>query len=314
MQEARDQADSRLRGLSRGQPEDRGGPLRAQPPHAARAERCRVSQPRQADERRLPRGVQARQGERRPRAAPAPFGGRHRAHRLPPVPLLPAADRRQPGRGAQARGRPRPDIRPGQRLLRGPEERPGRAGQGQRRDREDRPGDGWPPGRHGRRPLPPARGLPPPLGAPLRADQVHALAAEAQLRHQRVFPEGHRGDGRRLRSVARGDPQHARDRRPLQRRDRARPPADPALHDARGQERGRVPARAGVRGGPRALRRPAPGRGRRAARDGARGHREDGLLRLLPDRLGLRQVREGLGHLGRARAVARRPARWSPTR
>ena len=56
---------------------------------------------------------------------------------------------------------------------------------------------------------------------------------------------------------------------------------------------------------------PSPAEARRAARDGARGHRQDGLRRLLPDRLGLRQVRQGQRHRGRARAVARRPARSS---
>ena len=61
------------------------------------------------------------------------------------------------------------------------------------------------------------------------------------------------------------------------------------------------------------LRRPAAGRGARAARDGAGRDREDGLLVLLPDRLGLRQVRQGQRHRGRARAAARRPARSSRT-
>ena len=60
------------------------------------------------------------------------------------------------------------------------------------------------------------------------------------------------GDGGGVRAVAGGDPEHARDRRALQRRDRARPPADPALPDARRQGRGRLPARAGARGPARA--------------------------------------------------------------
>ena len=68
---------------------------------------------------------------------------------------------------------------------------------------------------------------------------------------------------------------------------------------------------------------PLPGRGGRAARDGARRDREDGLRGLLPDRLGLRQVREGqrdrrrpgprlggrLDRLLRAAHHRRRPAR-----
>ena len=44
------------------------------------------------------------------------------------------------------------------------------------------------------------------------------------------------------------------------------------------------------------LRRSAAGRGGGAARARARGDREDGLLGVLPDRLGLRQVRQGLRH------------------
>ena len=52
---------------------------------------------------------------------------------------------------------------------------------------------------------------------------------------------------------------------------------------------------------------PPPAEARRAARDGARRDREDGLLGLLPDRLGLRQVRQGQRHRGRARGAARRP-------
>ena len=47
------------------------------------------------------------------------------------------------------------------------------------------------------------------------------------------------------------------------------------------------------------LRRPGPGRGARAARVRARRDRRDGLRVLLPDRLGLRQVREGERHRGR---------------
>ena len=57
--------------------------------------------------------------------------------------------------------------------------------------------------------------------------------AEDQLRHQRVLPALERGDGTGVRRVARGDRDDAGDRRALRRRARARPPADPALPDAR---------------------------------------------------------------------------------
>ena len=49
------------------------------------------------------------------------------------------------------------------------------------------------------------------------------------------------------------------------------------------------------------LRRPAAGRGDRAARVRARGDRGDGLRLLLPDRLGLRPLREGERDRGRPR-------------
>ena len=58
---------------------------------------------------------------------------------------------------------------------------------------------------------------------------------------------------------------------------------------------------------------PPPGRGGRAARVRARRDRGDGLLLLLPDRLGLRPLREGERRSRSARAAARPPARSSPT-
>ena len=63
-----------------------------------------------------------------------------------------------------------------------------------------------------------------------------------------------------------------------------------------GMRRARVPARAGAGGPAPALRRPAAGGGARADGDGARRDRPHGLQRLLPDRLGLRQVRQGERH------------------
>ena len=70
---------------------------------------------------------------------------------------------------------------------------------------------------------------------------------------------------------------------------------------AGGVHRGDLPARA-VRAGHRApLRRRAVGRGARAPRLRARRDRRDGLRRLLPHRLGLRQVRQGQRHRRRPR-------------
>ena len=70
------------------------------------ANRDRLRQPRQAQLGRLPRGLRARQGERRPGDAGAPLGGRDRAHRLPAVALLPPDRRGPPRRGPRPRRRP----------------------------------------------------------------------------------------------------------------------------------------------------------------------------------------------------------------
>ena len=59
---------------------------------------------------------------------------------------------------------------------------------------------------------------------------------------------------------------------------------------------------------------PLPAERRRAHGDGARRHRQDGLQRLLPDRLGLRRTGPRPTASPSARAVARRRARSSPTR
>ena len=165
---------------------------------------------------------------------------------------------------------------------------------------EHRPRGGPAGGGHGRRALPGPRGLPQPLGAAVRADQEHAGRAEDVLRHQRVLPQGHGRDDGGVRGVARGGAHHAGDRRALPGGHRARQHAHPQLPDARRAARGRVPARPGAGRAARALRRPHPRRGGGAPGHGARGHRPDGLRRLLPDRLGLRQVRQGQRHRGGA--------------
>ena len=67
-----------------------------------------------------------------------------------------------------------------------------------------------------------------------------------------------------------------------------------------GQDEKDVPARAWCAAGMRErYGDPPPADGRRAHGDGARRHRQDGLQRLLPDRLGLRQLREEQRHRGR---------------
>ena len=176
-----------------------------------------------------------------------------------------------PRRGARPRRRPDAGLRPRQRLLRGPEERRRRAGPGQRGDRQDR-ARARPPARgHRRRPLPAPRGLRQPRAllcvqtkSTLRA--AEAVASTPTSSSSRT-PTRWRHDFAEWPEALR---HHDRDRRALPGRDRARQDADPALPHAGGRGGGGLPAPAG-RGGPApALRRPAAGRGGRAARDGAR--------------------------------------------
>ena len=246
MPQARHQARARPRGLLRGRPQDRGREVRAQPPDAARGNRRGLSQPRQAELRGVPRGLQAGQGERRPRAAVALRGRRDRPDRLPPVALLPASGRRHRVGGPGACGPAASGVRRGQRLLRGPEERRRRAGQGERGNRAGGAGGGQAARRHGRRALPAPGGPRQPQGAAVRADQEHARRAEAVVRHERVLLEGLGRDGSGLRRVARVDRDVARDRRALRGRDRAGEDADPELPDTR-RRAGREPTCGGWR-------------------------------------------------------------------
>ena len=160
-----------------------------------------------------------------------------------------------------------------------------------------------PAGRHRRRPLPAARGLRQPRRAALRADQVDAGEPEAALRHQRVLSEERGGDGRVVLALARGGPEHARDRRALRGRDQARRPAAAQVPDPRRQRARGDAAPRRLRGAAPPLRGPGPGRGARAPRVRARRDRGDGLPLLLPDRLGLRPLRQG-------QRRRRRPRPW----
>ena len=71
---------------------------------------------------------------------------------------------------------------------------------------------------HRGRALPAPGGLPPPRGAAVRADEVHAGRAEDVLRHERVLSQEHAGDGGVVRGHAGGDRLHAGDRRARRRR------------------------------------------------------------------------------------------------
>ena len=120
--------------------------------------------------------------------------------------------------------------------------------------------------------------------------------AEDVLRHQRVLLEELGGDGAGVRALARGAAHLDGDRRALSIELELGKMLIPRFPTPNGEEEGAYLRRAG-RGGPAPpLRRPGAGRGARAAGHGARGDRADGLRRLLPDRLGLRQVRQGQRH------------------
>ena len=135
----------------------------------------------------------------------------------------------------------------------------------------------------------------------MRADQVHARAAEADLRHQRVLPQERRRDGGVVLRLAGGGADHARDRRAVQRRHRAGQAAAAEVPDARRRGAGPDAAAAARRRAAAPLRRPDPGRGAGARRVRARRDRRDGLRVVLPDRLGLRQLREAERGRGRPR-------------
>ena len=107
-------------------------------------------------------------------------------------------------------------------------------------------------------------------------------------------------DGGVVRRLAGGGADDARDRRALRGRDRARQAAAAALPDPRRRGAARRCCAGSPSEGLRApLRRPGAGRGARAARVRARRDRRDGLRVLLPDRLGLRPLREGERDRGR---------------
>ena len=127
-----------------------------------------------------------------------------------------------PGRGAQARRRPGPDLRRRQRLLRGPEERPRRAGQGERGDRADRAGDGRP--LVGTADVHYLRREDYDHHSALLCVQTKSTLAEPKLSFDtnEFFLKDNGEMAESFAAVAGGDPHHARDRRPLQRRDRAR--------------------------------------------------------------------------------------------
>ena len=167
--------------------------------------------------------------------------------------------------------------------------------------------------RDGRRPLPRRHRRLPARGAPLHP--VGRLAEEPEpleVRRQRVLLQDARGDGARLPRARGRDAPHARGRRPLQRRDPARPDPAAAVPDAGRPRRLRLPRRA-VREGAREALRARHLRADRAAPVRAQDGPRDGLPRLLPDRRRLHRLREGATASRSARAAAAPPARSPPT-
>ena len=154
--------------------------------------------------------------------------------------------------------------------------------------------------RHRRRALPAPRGLPPPRGAAVRADEVDARAAEDVLRHQRVLPEELGGDGgsrsptcpealaSTLEIAERCDVSIELGGQLIPRFET--PDGEPERDYLRALVDDGLRLRYGD---------PVPAAARRARRHGARRDRPDGLQRLLPDRVGLRRLREVQRHRGR---------------
>ena len=148
------------------------------------------------------------------------------------------------------------------------------------------------------------------LADPSAAAPLHAAAVPAHAA----------GDGGAVRRPARGAREHGRDRAPLQPGAEARQGAPAGVSGARRRSPSKTScARKRARGLGSALRRR---RRRRAAtpalrerlRARARRHLQMGFAGLLPDRRRLHQLGARERRAGRARAAARAPARWSPTR
>ena len=202
-----------------------------------------------------------------------------------------------------------PSAGPG--LFRGAAQRRPRAGQGERGDRQGRPRARQAARGDRRRPLPAPGGLRQPCRPALRADQVDDRAAEAALRHQRVLLEELRRDVQTSPTCRSRSP--ALSRSPNDARWRWSSASSSCRASRLRREWTREMLRELRAGGPaQALRRPDPRRSDGAPRVRARRDRRDGLPVLLPDRLGLRAVREG-GGIAVGPGRGRPPAQSSPT-
>ena len=216
-----------------------------------------------------------------------------RALRLPLRPRLQGA-RGEPAQGRRRRSRPAgAGVRARQHLRRAPERGPRRAAARQPGARQARGRGEAAARRHRRRPLPHRRGRLLARGAALHS--VGGLAQEPEsleVRHERVLFQDPGRDGARLPRPRGRDAAHARGRRALLDRDRARQHPAAEVPDPERPRRLRLPRRA-LRPGARAPLRQGHAGAARAAPVRAEDDPRDGLRRLLPDRLGLHPLREG---------------------
>ena len=137
-------------------------------------------------------------------------------------------------------------------------------------------------------------------GAPLRADRHDARRPEPpQVRGQRVLPEDGGRDAQRVLRPSRRVRQHAARRGAGRRRARVRECGAAGVPDSRRTRRGLVPPRAHAQRRDGAVRRAAAAARDRADRVRARRHQDDGVLGVLPRRLGPRPLRARARHPGR---------------
>ena len=169
---------------------------------------------------------------------------------------------------------------------------------------------------HQRPALHPGRGRHGARGAAVRAVRLHpGRPRPVQVRRRRVLPQEPGADARGLARPARGVRQHPADRRAVRghlHRGRGALHAPVRVPRGRGRallvHQGGRPRPGGALPRRRPRRRPRPGR----LRD--RGHRLQGLRRLLPRRGRLHQLGQGERHPGRSRPRLRRRARCARTR
>ncbi len=284
-------------------------------PHVARRDPAGLPQPDQGDEQRVPRRLllQAPLRLGAARAAPRRHDRHHRLSRRARVAAHPQRRRRGRAQGGGALSghlRARPLLRrtPGSRPRRGRHRAPAAA---RHRAPAQRAA-----ARHQRQPLHAPRRCRSARCAVVRADRRVAERDEAaQVRRRRLLHQVGRGDAQRVPRSAGSMRQHAADRRAGRRRARVRSGRAAVLPGPRGFQRRLVSARAhdGRRQGSlRPRRHPARARDR-ADRVRARRHQVDGVLRILPRRLGPRALREVARASASGRAAGARRVRASRT-